>query len=106
VSKQRFSGSAKDSLGLRTVTSAPVNLLTAEHVVSNCAEKTVAEGCGSSDRNFLLCDSFSLFSLRGTLLKLKEEVGACLDRVVGLLDRVSGDVMLPSLRQNSPTCQI
>jgi hypothetical protein len=64
VSKQRFLVSAKDSLGPRTVTSAPVSIHPAEHAVSNCAEKTAAEGCGSSDRNFLLGDSFGLFNLK------------------------------------------
>jgi hypothetical protein len=47
-----------------------------------------------------------LFNLIGTLLKLKEEVSAYLERVVGLLGRVSDDVMVPSLFLNSPTRQI
>jgi hypothetical protein len=99
VSKQRILASAKDSLVPRTATSAPVNILPAEHVVSNCADKAAAEGYGSSDRNFLPGDSFGLFNLRGTLLKLKEEVSACLERVVGLFGRVLHFVSVMSNRQ-------
>jgi len=81
--------------------SAQVNL-PAKIPFSNGAGQVAVKGYGAFDMTCHLGDRIDFLSLRDTLLQLKVDVGACLERVDGLLGSVENIAEL-SLK-SCPTC--
>jgi hypothetical protein len=93
LSKRRFIAPAAFS--------APVNF-PVKHTFSYGAGQDAAKGCGVSDITCHLGDRIDFLSLRDTLLQLKVDVGAYLERVDGLLGSVENQARL-SLK-SCPMC--
>jgi hypothetical protein len=83
--------------------SAQVNL-SAKLPSSNGVGQVAEKGYGASDMTCLLGDRIDFLRLRDTLLQLKVDVGACLERVDGLLGSVENLAEL-SLK-SCPTCMM
>lgn len=71
---------------------------------SNGAGQVAEKGYGASDMTCLLGDRIDFLSLRDSLLQLKVDIGACLERVDGLLG--SRENLAELSLKSCPTCMM